>query len=227
MSIREYLIANKDSKNADFQAKLTPTLPRENFLGIKVPRVREIEKEYRNTDEAKEFLNNLPHKYFDENMLHAVMISNIKDYDEVISLLEKFLPYVDNWAVCDIMSPVIFKKNKQRVIDDIKKWISSKHSYTVRFGIEMLMSHFLDADFNPCYLELPAKIVSEEYYVNMMIAWFYATALTKQWESAVPYIRNKCLPDWVHNKTISKACDSYRITPEQKEYLKTFRISKR
>lgn len=170
--------------------------------------------------ESGNFLLALPHKYYDENMLHALLISEMKEYDAIISHLEAFLPYVDNWAVCDIMSPKAFKKNKEKLILKVNEWIRSKHTYTCRFGMEMLMSHYLDEDFKPEYLELPASVRSDEYYVNMMTAWFFATALTKQWESAIPYIENERLDIRTHNKTIQKATESYRITDTQKDYLK-------
>ena len=156
-------------------------------------------------------------------MLHGILISEIKDYEQCICEVEKFLPYVDNWAVCDIMSPKVFKKNKEKLIKKIKSWISSDEVYTCRFGIEMLMSHFLDSDFKPEYLELPANVRSNEYYVNMMVAWFFQTALTKQWDSAIKYLEENKLSVWTHNKTIQKAKESYRISPERKQYLKTLK----
>ena len=166
----------------------------------------------------------LPHTYYDENILHALLVAEIKDYDTCVKEVERFLPHVDNWAVCDIFSPKVFKKNRDRLIKKIKEWTASDHPYTCRFGMEMLMMHFLDENFRPEYLEIPAAVHSEEYYVNMMIAWFYATALAKQWDAAVSYIEEKRLNPWTHNKTIQKARESYRITPEQKEYLKTLKV---
>ena len=151
-------------------------------------------------------------------------MAEIKDYEACVKEAECFLPYVDNWAVCDIFSPKVFRKNRDRLIDKIKEWAASEHPYTCRFGMEMLMTHFLDEDFRVEYLEIPAAVHSEEYYVNMMIAWFYATALAKQWDEAVGYIEKKCLDPWTHNKTIQKARESYRITREQKEYLKTLKV---
>ena len=220
MTIKERLFEYQDADNAAFQAKLTPGIPREKFLGVRVPKLREIEKEFRKTEESKAFLNSLPHEYYDENILHSIFISNTKDYDAVINALAEFLPYVDNWAVCDTLRPLVFKKNKLGLMDKIKEWIVSEKTYTCRFGIDMLMTYFLDKDFQPEYLKLPAAVHSEEYYVNMMIAWYYATALAKQWDSTIPYIEDKKLDLWVHNKTIQKARESNRISAEKKEYLK-------
>lgn len=218
--IQKRLFELSDKKYADFQAKLTPTVEKEKFIGVRVPNVRKLAKEYIKDENHKEFLSALPHKYYDENMLHGLLVSEIKDYDECIRQTDIFLPFVDNWAVCDIMSPKVFKKNKQKLLPEILRWISSNKTYTCRFGIEMLMSHFLDSDFKPEHLKAVAKVKSDEYYVNMMIAWFFATALAKQWDETVKYIENGVLDTWVHNKTISKAVESYRITDSQKEYLR-------
>ena len=223
MKIREKLCEYRDPKNAAFQAKLTPGIPPETFLGVRVPKLRLIEKQFRNTEESKGFLNTLPHEYYDENILHSVFISNLKDYDQVLDALEVFLPYVDNWAVCDTLRPIVFKKQKVNLLDKIKEWIASEKTYTCRFGIDMLMTFYLDDDFQEEYLALVADVHSEEYYVKMMIAWFFATALAKQWDSTIPYIDNRMLDKWVHNKTIQKACESYRITDEQKTYLRTLK----
>lgn len=224
MNIIEELIALKDDKNSEFQAKLTPGVDKEKFLGVRVPDARKLAKRICKADDAEnlinEFMNTLPHDYFDENMLHALLISEMKDYEACIKEIDKFLPYVDNWAVCDIMSPKMFKKHKDKLIEKIRLWSASEETYTCRFGMEMLMSFYLDDDFEQEYLNIPAAVHSDEYYVNMMIAWFFATALAKQWDATVGYIENNCLDTWVHNKTIQKARESYRITPEQKEYLK-------
>ncbi len=220
MELTNELWQLKDTEYGDFQAKLTPGIPRELFIGARVPEVRKLAKKYAKTVEAEAFVAILPHKYFDENMLHGLILSEMKDYDRCIEEVEKFLPYVDNWAVCDTMSPKVFKKNKAMLMGKIREWISSSKPYTCRFGMEMLMAHFLDDDFMPEYLEMPASVHSEEYYVNMMTAWFFATALAKQWEAAIPYIVDKRLDTWVHNKTIQKARESFRITDEQKDYLK-------
>lgn len=223
MNFREELFALQDVTYADFQAKLTPGIRRELFIGVSVPEARKLAKRLAKDSGAAEFLKDLPHKYFDENMLHGLMLSEMKDFDACICAVDDFLPYVDNWAVCDIMSPKVFKKNKATLLEKIKEWAASEKPYTCRFGIEMLMSHFLDEDFKPEYLKIPASVHSSEYYVQMMIAWYFATALAKQWEPSVKYIENGCLDVWTHNKTIQKARESYRITPEQKEYLKTLK----
>lgn len=223
-SITESLFELRDEEYAKFQAKLTPSVDPELFIGVRVPDVKKLAKLLKNDPNAEAFMQELPHKYYDENMLHGLLISDIKDYDKAVEETNRFLPYIDNWAVCDIMSPKVFKKHKDKLIVSIRKWARSKETYTIRFGIEMLMSHYLDEDFNAEYLEIPAKIRSGEYYVNMMTAWFFATALAKQWESVIPYIERKRLDKWTHNKTIQKAVESYRITDEQKEYLKTLKI---
>ncbi len=222
--IQKKLFGLSDTEYADFQARLTPNVEREKFIGVRVPKVRALAKELLKLSPQTEFLKALPHQYYDENMLHGLLISEIKDYDNCIAEVEKFLPFVDNWAVCDIMSPKIFKKNKEKLLEKIKIWSKSKHSYTIRFAIEMLMSHYLDGDFKPEYLKIPAAVKSDEYYVKMMIAWFFATALSKQWDIAVFVIENDEIKDnWTHNKTIQKACESYRITEEQKDYLRSLK----
>ena len=219
--IEDLLFELRDEEYAAFQAKLTPTVDKELFIGVRVPEVRKLAKQLKNSPTAEEFLKELPHKYYDENMLHGLLISEIKDYERAAEETDCFLPYVDNWAVCDIMSPKVFGKHKPELLKKIREWTASEKTYTVRFGIEMLMSHFLDKDFKPEHLEIPASVHSEEYYVNMMIAWYFATALAKQWDAAITYLEQKKLGDWVHNKTIQKARESYRRTDEQKIYLKT------
>ena len=223
MNIQKKLLELSDEKNADFSAKLTPGIDREKFLGVRIPASRKLAKEIIKENKHKVFLNSLPHKYYDENILHSILISEIKDYDECIKYINVFLPYVDNWAVCDTMSPKAFKNKHERLMNDILRWVDSDQTYTIRFGLKILMAHFLDNDFKKEYLEIPAKIKSDEYYINMMIAWFYATALAKQWDSTIVYIENGVLDKWVHNKAIQKARESYRITDEQKEYLKTLK----
>lgn len=221
--ITEKLFEYRDEKYADFQSRLTPTVPKDKFIGVRVPDVRKLAKEIYKAEDRRTFTDCLPHEYYDENMLHGLIISEIKDYDECIARVDEFLPYVDNWAVCDIMSPKVFKKHKPELMVKIREWSASPLVYTCRFGVEMLMSHFLDDDFKAEYLEIPAGVHSDEYYVNMMLAWFYATALAKQWDDTVIYLTDRRLDKWVHNKTIQKACESYRITPEQKEYLKSLK----
>ena len=222
--ILEELKKNSEEKYAAFQAALTPGVPLSAFIGVRVPILREIAKKYFGTEEGERFLSVLPHEYYEENMLHGLMISQIKQFDVCVAELERFLPYVDNWAVCDCTCPNALKKNKAELLIKIKEWMDSSEVYTCRFGIKMLMTHFLDKDFKEEYLLLPAKIISNEYYINMMIAWFYATALAKQYAVTLPLIERKVLPKWVHNKTIRKAIESYRITEEQKRYLRTLNI---
>ena len=224
MNIKEELLALQDISYADFQAKLTPNIPRELFIGVRVPELRKLAKKLSKEPEASKFLKDLLHKYYDENILHGLLISEMKDYDACLVAVDDFLPYVDNWAVCDIMSPKIFKKNKTALLEKIKEWSASEKTYTCRFGIEMLMSHFLDEDFKPEYLEIPASVKSEEYYVKMMIAWFFATALAKQWDATIKYLEDQRLDRWTHNKAIQKARESRRITPKEKEYLKSLKV---
>jgi len=219
--IQNKLLEYADSEYAKFEAKLAPTISAESCLGVRVPNVRKIAKEISGTQEADAFMSELPHRYYDENMLHSVLISGMKNYDRCVAELERFLPYVDNWAACDTLRPAVFMKNKAKVIEKVREWIASSEVYTCRFGIDMLMTYFLDKDFKEEYLKLPASVTSDEYYVKMMVAWYFATALTKQWDAAVTYIEKHALPDWTHRKTIQKACESYRITPEQKTYLRT------
>lgn len=224
MDIRERLISLADVKYADFQAKLTPTVDRDSFIGVRVPDVRKLAKEIYKEGQYTDFIKDLPHKYYDENMLHGLIISEFKDFEACIAEVDRFLPYVDNWAVCDIMSPKCFKKNKERLIIKINEWAESSAVYTSRFGIEMLMSHFLDDDFKPEYTEIPAKVRLDDYYSKMMVAWFFATALAKQWDAVIPYLESNRLEPWTHNKTIQKAKESYRISDEQKNYLNTLRL---
>ena len=219
MNIVDRLFELRDEEYAAFQSKSIPNIMPESIIGVRVPAVRELAKQLVKEKAYSEFLNELPHKYYDENMLHAAILTEIRNFDEVLSEVDKFLPYVDNWAVCDTMKPKPFKKNRDILIKKIKIWSASDKEYTCRFGLEMLMNHFLDEDFVPEYLEIPAVVRSEKYYVNMMIAWLFATSLAKQWDATLPYIKNNRLDVWTHNKSIQKAKESYRITPEQKELL--------
>ena len=223
MKILTKLLELQDRDYAEFQSKLTPTVPKENFIGVRVPEIRKLAKQYIQDSESETFLTSLPHDYYDENMLHGLLLSEITDYRLCVEKVDEFLPYVDNWAVCDIMSPKIFKKHKSELIQKVREWSASSEVYTCRFGIEMLMRHFLDEDYRSEYLDIPAKVHSEEYYVKMMVAWFFATALAKQWEDAIVYLTDYKLEPWIHNKTIQKACESYRITNEQKEFLKSLK----
>lgn len=210
----------QEVKYADFQSKLTPGIARERFIGVRIPKLRKLAKLFAKTEEHKEFLRGLPHHYFEENMLHGLLIAEIKDYDMCITELGKFLPFIDNWAVCDTLSPDVFKKHKTELFSEIEEWSGSRHTYTCRFGIGMLMRYFLDEDFSPEQFKIPLSIHSEEYYVNMMLAWYFATALAKQWEHTVVLLEKDALDKWVHNKTIQKTRESFRITGAQKEYLK-------
>lgn len=225
----EELFGLQDVKYRDFQKKLIPTVDPDSVIGVRTPELRKLAKQLARLRTSKEaadveaFLKELPHEYFDENQLHAFIISEDKDYERCMSEVEEFLPYVDNWATCDQLSPKVFRKNKDGLLLHVRKWLKSDRTYTVRFAIGMLMQHFLDDDFNTEYPELVAKVKSEEYYVNMMIAWYFATALAKQYDAVIPYIEKQKLDVWTHNKTIQKARESYRITQEQKEYLKTLK----
>lgn len=220
MDILQMLFDMQDKEYASFQSRLVPGIAPERLIGVRVPEARRLAKALVKEAGHGGFLRQLPHEYYDEDMLHGLLVSEIKDCETCISEVELFLPYVDNWAVCDIMSPKAFKSNRNRLIEKIKAWSASDHTYTCRFGLEMLMSHFLDDDFRPEYLEIPASVRSDEYYVNMMVAWFFATALTKRWGDALPYLEHGRLEIWTHNKTIQKARESFRITREQKEQLK-------
>ena len=222
--IRQSLFALQDIKYRDFQAKLIPGTDAETMIGVRTPELRKLAKQMLKREEIGEFLQDLPHRYFDENQLHAFIVSGIREYGKCMEELTRFLPFVNNWATCDQMSPVVFKKHKQELLSGIREWIRSEHKYTVRFGIGMLMQHFLDDDFDPAYPELVAGVRSEEYYVNMMIAWYFATALAKQYDAVLPYIERRRLDPWVHNKTIQKAVESYRISDEQKEYLRSLKV---
>lgn len=223
MTIQEKLLSMQDLKYKEFQAKLIPNISAESVMGIRTPQLRVYAKELMKTDAADEFLTQLPHQYFDENQLHAFIISEMKDYDAVLAALEKFLPYVDNWATCDQLRPKVFKKHTDKLITAIRAWMASTETYTIRFGIGMLMCNYLDENFKPEYLEWAANIRSEEYYINMMIAWYFATALAKQYDITLSYIEDGRLNTWVHNKTIQKARESYRITDDQKAYLKSLK----
>ena len=223
-TVRERLFALRDETNAAFMARLVPTLPPESVLGVRLPDCRVLAKELCRMPDIGEFLADLPHRYLDENNLHALILNEEKDCAAAVAALDVFLPYVDNWATCDSLRPKAFKKHPPALPDECRHWMRSAEPYTVRFGIEMLMTHYLDKDFRPEYLEEVSIIKSKEYYVNMMIAWYFATALAKQYEAAVPYIEQRRLAPWTHNKTIRKAIESYRITDEQKAYLRTLAI---
>ena len=223
MTLRERLFALKDESYAQFQGALIPNIPKETVIGVRMPMMRKLAKEIAGEAETQAFLTELPHAYYDENILHSVLLSQMKDYSACMEAVEAFLPHIDNWAVCDCLSPKVFAKHKPELMGKIRKWVKSEHVYTCRFGLEMLMTHFLDGDFKPEYLDLAVSVKLEDYYAKMMAAWFFATALAKQWDAAVAVLEEKRLEPWTHNKAIQKARESYRITREQKEYLKTLK----
>ena len=214
----------QDKEYGIFQAKLIPTVASEKIIGVRTPDLRAFAKELAGEKETEEFLSSLPHTYFDEDQLHAFIISREKDFDRCMQQVEAFLPYINNWATCDQLSPTVFKKQPDKLLEHIRKWIASDKTYTVRFAVGMLMQHFLDDAFRPEYAKMAASVRSEEYYIKMMVAWYFATALAKQYDAVVPYLEERKLDEWTHNKAIQKSVESRRITPEQKEYLKTLKI---
>lgn len=229
MSIQEIqaeLFQNQDVKYRDFQAKLLPTLDSQTIIGVRTPILRSFAKALYQEGDFADFLNDLPHRYFDENQLHAFLISEIKDFDACMRELNRFLPFVDNWATCDQMSPKVFKKQKDKLLEPIKGWLASPKTYTVRFALGLLMQYFLDEDFDLKYPEMILNIHTEEYYIAMMIAWYFATALAKQYESILPFLEGRRLEAGTHNKTIQKAIESDRISDEQKKYLQTLKMKK-
>lgn len=216
----------QDLSYKEFHSKLMPTVNPDKIIGVRTPDLRKLSKELAGTALAKEHLRSLPHQYYEEDNLHGFLIEKIKDYDKCIEELNEFLPYVDNWATCDMMSPKVFKKYLPELLEQIKAWMASEHTYMIRFGMKTLMTFYLDEEFREEYLEMVASVQSEEYYIKMMVAWFFATALAKQYEAALPYIENQKLEIWTHNKAIQKAVESYRITAEQKLYLKSLKLKK-
>ena len=225
--IREELFRIRDIEYRDFQVRLIPSVEPDQVIGVRTPALRKYARQLAKRADAQIFLQDLPHRYFDENQLHAFMISGIKDYGKCLEEVNIFLPCVDNWATCDQLSPAVFKKHRRELIREIRNWIDSDRTYTVRFGLGMLMSHFLDEDFDPAFLDLAAEVRSEEYYIKMMIAWYFATALAKQYDAALPYIEDRRLEPWTHNRTIQKAVESFRVSPEQKDYLRSLRIPRK
>lgn len=221
--LQKQLFELQDIKYKEFHSKLMPGIDPDSVIGIRVPVLRAFAKSYAKTEEAESFIHTLPHQYYEENNLHMMLITSIKEYDRCLREIQRFLPYINNWATCDFPEPKCFMKHKKELLPVIRSWIASGETYTVRYGIGMLMRLYLDAGFKPEYLQLAADVRTEEYYVNMMIAWYFATALAKQWEATIPYLEERQLSDWVHRKTIQKAIESYRITDEQKVYLKTLR----
>ena len=222
--IQRQLFKMQDIEYKKFHGKLMPTVNDEKIIGIRIPVLRKFANEFAKSEEAEKFILNLPHTYYEEDNLHAFVIEKEKNFDKAIELTEEFLPYIDNWATCDMFFPKIFAKNSNLMLEYAKKWIKSEHTYTIRYGIGIMMRLFLDEDFKEEYLQIVGNLKSGEYYVNMMIAWYFATALAKQYDSAVKYLELKKLDVWVHNKTIQKAVESYRIPKETKEYLKTLKI---
>ncbi len=223
MTVYDRLLKVKDDKYKEFQSKLVPNISPDTILGVRTPDMRKVAKEIFESGEKDGFLNELPHKYYEENLVHFFVIALIKDFDECVKEVEKFLPYVDCWPVSDQATPKAFKKNHKKLLPYIKKWIASDHVYTARFGIRMLMNEFLGEDFSEEYLELVASKSGEDYYLKMMAAWYFATALAKRYDESVKYIEERRLDEWVHRKSIQKAIESYRVSDEHKEYLKSFR----
>lgn len=247
--IQEMLFEMQDHGYKEFHSKLMPTVEQGKIIGVRVPILRKLAKElykvwmanptgercytYERREnkenlsvgksDVEDFLKTLPHQYYEEDNLHAFLIEGIKDYEDCILALNDFLPYIDNWATCDSLKPKAFKKNKEKLLDDIDIWLKADSVYEVRFAMNMLMTHYLDADFKPEYLEKVASVINDEYYINMMKAWYFATALAKQYEVAIVYVEKRLLPEWVHKKTIQKAIESYRISSEKKTYLKSLR----
>ena len=223
MTVYERLSACRDEEYRDFQSKLVPNIPKETVLGVRTPDMRKIAKEIKGTEDAEAFLSQLPHEYYEENLVHFFLIAEIRDFDECVKAVETFLPYVDCWPVCDQSSPKVFARNHERLLPFIKKWIGSEHVYTARFGIRMLMNEFLGEDFRPEYLEWVAAVKGEDYYVKMMVAWYFATALAKRYDESIVFIEERRLDYWTHKKAIQKAIESFRVSDEHKEYLKTLR----
>ena len=221
--VRDRLFELQDLPYREFQCKLIPNVNPDTVIGVRTPELRKFAKAFARTPEAAEFLQILPHRYYEENNLHGMLIEGMKDYAQTIAALDVFLPHVDNWATCDLMRPRAFQKHLPELREQIRVWMASDHPYTVRFGLEMLMTFFLDEQFQPEYLDWAAQVRSQEYYVNMMIAWFFATALAKQYEAALPYVQQRRLDPWTHNKAIQKALESYRITEEQKACLRSMK----
>ena len=221
--VREELYKLQDTQYADFSAKLSPDMKREDFIGVRTPALKEMAKKMVKDGTGEEYIKHLPHKYFEENQLHAFIISLEKDFDAAIEKVETFLPFIDNWATCDQLRSKAFAKHSDKLLPYIDNWLASDRTYTIRFGIGALMCYFLDDKFKKEYIAKVAAVTSEEYYIKMMVAWYFATALAKQWEATVPYIEKRKLPDWVHRKTIQKAVESFRVTDDHKAYLRTLK----
>jgi 3-methyladenine DNA glycosylase AlkD len=224
MDILNDLFKLKDDKYNEFNSSLINNIDKNKFIGVRTPMIKELAKKYINDPDINIFLNDLPHQYHEENMLHGLLISLIKDYDKALIELNKFLPFIDNWAVCDSLKIKIFKNNEDKLIKEIYKWLKSDKEYTIRYAIGLLMNHYLKDNYDKKYLLLPLNVKVNTYYVNMMIAWYFATALAKQYKDTIPYIENKKLDKWIHNKTIQKSLESYRIKEDEKEYLRSLKI---
>ena len=222
--ILERLFALQDLKYKEFQCKLMPTVDPEAVIGVRTPALRRLARELEGTEEAAAFLQSLPHRYYDENNLHGFLLSLVKDCEETVAGLEAFLPYVDNWATCDLISPKAFRRHPNQLPEQARRWMASQHTYTVRFGIGVLLEFYLDGAFQTEYLDWAADLRSGEYYVNMMIAWYFATALAKQYDAALPYLLNRRLDSWTHNRAIQKALESRRVPEEQKAYLRGLKM---
>lgn len=221
--ITQTLFLMGDTSYKRFISGLIPTLPQESILGIRTPMLRKYAKELDGSPEAMVFIQKLPHKYYEENNLHAFLIEGIKDFDTAVQALNALLPHVDNWSTCDSLCPKVLKKHPEELLPHIRRWLASDHVYTVRFGIELLMKFYLDGYFSADYPLWVANIISDEYYIRMMQAWYFATALAKQYQATIPYIAQRRLSPWVHNKAIQKAVESKRISQETKDFIKTFR----
>lgn len=222
--VQQELFAMQDEGYRKFHSKLIPNVDPARIIGVRTPQLRSYAKQFAKQPEAADFLQQLPHEYYEENNLHAFLIEQIKDYETCVREWDRFLPYVDNWATCDMPSPKVFQKHLSELLTQIRQWMDSGETYTVRFGIGMLMRLYLAPEtFSPEYLQWVAEVHSEEYYVNMMVAWYFATALAKQWEAVIPYIEERRLSQWCHNKAIQKAIESSRIMPEQKDNLRSLR----
>lgn len=222
--IQEKLFELQDLGYKDFQSKLMPTVSKEKIIGVRTPQLRKLAKEINKSNLKADFCNSLPHKYYEEDNLHAFLIEQIKDFDECIFALDDFLLFIDNWATCDMMTPKVLGENPEKLYEKIVEWSKSSYTYTVRFAIVTLMKFFMNERLDKKHLKLISSIKSDEYYINMAIAWYFATALSSNWDLVIPYIENLKLDKWIHNKTIQKSVESYRITPEQKTYIKTLKI---
>lgn len=222
--IIDRLFALQDPAYKAFHSRLMPTVDPDRIIGVRTPALRALAKEMAGSNDARSFLASLPHYYYEENNLHGMLIERMSDFGACIKALDAFLPHVDNWATCDLISPRVFKKHLPELLPHIKRWLTSEHLYTVRFGVGMLLKHYLDEAFIPEYLKWVASLKWEEYYVKMMVAWYFATALAKQWDDTLPYLTDAKLDVWTHNKTIQKAIESYRVCDERKELLKKLRI---